>query len=127
MPIVNMSSRRPLQEATARRAAKRQRSVEEQKKIDSEQESSRKAAEAAGGGDGAFCVVKPFAMVEKDTRGGAVQQASVQMRQPVMQRQAARDRSLAGGGRPVDGDNHAARFTPKLHGGKGAPRPLRRR
>jgi hypothetical protein len=51
MPIVNMSSRRALQEATARRAAKRQRSVEEQKKIDSEQEASRKAAEAAGGGE----------------------------------------------------------------------------
>ena len=35
-----------MQEATARRAAKRQRSIEEQKKIDSEQEASRKAAEA---------------------------------------------------------------------------------
>ena len=50
----------------------------------------------------------PTCSTTKPRRSGAVEQAGVEMRHVEMSRQAARERALAGGRRPVDGDQHGA-------------------
>jgi hypothetical protein len=63
--------------------------------------------ERARGGNRPGGVVEPMAAVEERLGDRAIEQAAVEMAQPEMSRQPLAERALAGGGRPVDGNDHA--------------------
>src|SRR5438874_1977323 len=53
------------------------------------------------------------ALVEEGSGNGPVEKTRIEMRQAVMDGQALSERSLAGGGRPVDRNDHGADPGPK--------------
>ena len=63
--------------------------------------------ERAGGRRGALHVIQPMAGIEHRLRHRPVDQAGIEMAQPVMGGEPLAQRALAGGGRSVDGDDHA--------------------
>ena len=71
-------------------------------------------AEPAGGGDRCGLVVKIPILGDQRSRSRAVEQPRIEMRQPVMGRDAARDAALARGRGAIDGDDHPEHPSPGL-------------
>jgi hypothetical protein len=74
---------------------------------------SRSAERAEAAPRGRRRIVEVGALVDQGERDGAIEQAGIEMRQPVMQGEALCERALARGGRAVDGDDEGA---VSLHG-----------
>ena len=62
--------------------------------------------QSPGDGDRRDFVVKIAVLRDQGGGGRAVEQPSVEMRQPVMRRDSARNSAFARGSGPVDGDDH---------------------